>query len=228
MSRYDIYRRVHKAVRACLFDATLALGRADPTDDCEVRAALARLEELLAFCETHLEHENAFIHRAMQARRPGSAKRFVEDHVHHEAAIEALRAMARAAEAAKGGARDAALHRLYRGTAAFVAENLEHMEREEAENNAVLQSAYTDAEIAAIERELVASLAPGAMMQALRWFFPAMSHGERVAMLSGMAQAPAAAREAAIGVARARLAPGEFAKLEAALDQRDAPAMVSS
>jgi hypothetical protein len=228
MSRYDIYRRVHKAVRACLFDATLALGRADPHDDCEVRTALAGLEELLAFCETHLEHENAFIHRAMEARRPGSAKRFVEDHVHHEASIEALRALSREAAAAKGEARDAALHRLYRAVAVFVAENLGHMEREEAENNAVLQSAYSDAEIAGIERELVASLAPGAMMQALRWFFPAMSHGERVGMLAGMAQAPAAAREAAIGVARARLSPGAFAKLEAALAQREEVATVSS
>jgi hypothetical protein len=228
MSRYDIYRRVHKAVRACLFDATLALGRADPHDDCELRAALASLEELLAFCETHLEHENAFIHRAMEARRPGSARHFVEDHVHHEASIESLRAMARAAAAAQGEARDAALHRLYRALAVFVADNLEHMEREEAENNAVLQSAYTDVEIAGIERELVASLAPGAMMQALRWFFPAMSHAERVGMLAGMAQAPAAAREGALGVARARLAPGEFAKLAAALAQREEVATVSS
>jgi hypothetical protein len=228
MSRYDIYRRVHKALRACLFDATLALGRADSQDDCEVRAALARLEELLAFCEMHLEHENAFIHRAMEARRPGSARRFVEDHVHHEAAIEALRAQSRELQAAKGEGRDAALHRLYRAVAVFVAENLEHMEREEAENNAVLQSAYADAEIAAIERALVASLAPGAMMQALRWFFPAMSHGERVGMLAGMAQAPAAARAGAIGVARARLAPEEFARLEASLAQREEPATVSS
>ena len=228
MSRYDIYRRVHKAVRACLFDATAALGRADPHDDCEVRAALARLEELLVLCESHLEHENAFIHRAMEARRPGSARRFVEDHVHHEASIEALRARARELEAAHEEDRDAALHGLYRAVALFVAENLEHMEREEAENNAVLQDAYTDSEIAAIERTLVAALAPGQMMQALRWFLPAMQHGERLAMLAGMAQAPAPVREAALGIARTRLDPADFARLASALAQREPAATLSS
>ncbi|HSN21211.1 MAG TPA: hemerythrin domain-containing protein [Usitatibacter sp.] len=228
MSRYDIYGRVHKAVRACLFDATQALGRADPADDCEVRGALARLEEMLAFCELHLEHENEFVHRAMEARRPGSAGRCIEDHVHHEASIDALREAAGEVGAAAGNARGAALHALYRKVAVFASENLEHMEREEAENNAVLQSAYSDAEIAAIERELVASLPPGVSMQTLRWFLPAMCHPERVAMLAGMAGAPAQAREAAWGIARSRLAREDLAKLEAALAQREAVATLTS
>ncbi len=229
MSRYDIYRRVHKAVRACLFEATAAIGRADPDDDCEVRSALARLEELLAFCETHLEHENEHIHRAMEARHPGSAQRCLEDHVHHERSIDALRGLADAVmRSARGEARDTALHELYRAAATFTAENLEHMEREESQNNAVLHAAYTDAEIAAIERALVASLAPGEATQALRWFLPSISHPERAAMLAGMADAPAAARDAAMAIARTRLAAEDLAKLERALAQREPAAMLSS
>lgn len=216
MKRFDIYARPHKALRAAMAETLVAVGRADPADDCEMREALARLSELLALCEAHAQLENDFVHRAIDERRAEASCAFAAEHVQQAGEIAALRELA--------------LHRdprLYRQLAAFVADNLRHMEDEETRANALLSELFTDEEIEAIERRLVASKAPGEMMEALRWMLPAMHHGERVALLGGMRAAPAAVFEAALAVARSHLPARDVAKLEGALAQRE-PAMLES
>ena len=81
--RFDVYSTIHKGIRAFLFDTIAVVGSMDSADADEVAAALAQARELLAFCQGHLEHENEFIHPAMQARRPDSAVRTADDHVAH-------------------------------------------------------------------------------------------------------------------------------------------------
>jgi hypothetical protein len=64
----------------------------------------------------------------------------------------------------------------------------------------------------------VASIAPQDMMALLGWFMPALSAPERAGMLGGMrASAPAPAFEAALAIARQRLAPAEMQRLSADL-----------
>ncbi len=227
MSRRDLYAVVHKGLRAFLCDTLVAVGRVDPADACAVRETLAGLAELLAFCASHVRHENAFIHPAMESRRPGSAAACLEEHAHHEAAIEALRQLASEVLDAPPDARAAPVRRLYRALAVFVADNLAHMEAEESLNNQVLWSAYTDAEIAGIEAALVGSLPPGQAMQGLRWMLPAAAPAEREAMLARMPSSPPAAREAALAVARAHLAERDYARLEGALAGRAAATLSS-
>ena len=208
MKRYDIYARPHKALRAMMADTMVALGRADTADDCEMREATARLEELLAFCEAHAALENEFVHRAIEARRPEASCIFAVEHAEQAGEIAELRELA------------ASRHpRLHRRVALFVAKNLLHMEEEESGGNALLWELFSDAEIVAIERRLVASKAPDETMQALRWMLPAMTHAERVGMLSGLRAAPRPVFEGALAVARTHLAPKEMARLESALQR---------
>lgn len=203
MSRRDFYARPHKALRALMADTMVALGRADPADECEVRDAHARLDEMLASCEKHAVLENEFVHRALDARAEGAARRFADDHLEHAQAIDALR------EAARARAPD-----LYRRVAAFVAENLLHMDAEEREGNALLWRHFTDAELDAIEGRLVASIPPGDKMQALRWMLPALAHPERVELLQSLRHAPGGAFEGALALARMHLPGADFERLE--------------
>jgi hypothetical protein len=214
--RRDLYGRGHKALRAWMADTLVALGRTDPDADCEVRDALARLDELLGFCETHAALENDFIHRALELRCEGASYALAAEHFGRSVAIEELRALAarRAPD-------------LYRRFSAFVADNLVHMESEEHLGNALLWRHFSDAELEAIETRLAASIPPGRAMQSLRWMLPAMSHPERVAMLEGMRGASPAAFEAAFALGRMHLPPACFDKLEAALSQRE-PATLAS
>ena len=74
-----------------------------------------------------------------------------------------------------------------------MAENLEHMHHEETEHNAVLWDAYSDAELEAIERALIASVAPDEMAAVARWMLPAMTAPDRAAKLTEMQAGDAAA-----------------------------------
>jgi len=134
------------------------LGSTDPADGTEVAAALEMLERLLALCELHLKDENEFVHPALERARPGSAARIAAEHVHHAEAIADLRDLAGLVGHGREGARAAALARLYRALALFVADNLQHMHVEETTHNPVLWAEYSDAELVAIEQALVASI----------------------------------------------------------------------
>lgn len=187
--RRDIYRNVHKALRACMCDTLTRVGRLDGGDAQEVREVLGQVRGMAAFCAGHLEHENKFVHTAMEARLPGSSELTAADHGHHVVACEKLLAFADAAELADGAARDAAILQLYRYLALFVGENLTHMNIEETENNATLWATYADTELIEIEQAIVTSLSPEEKMASARWMVPALNPEERAELLKGMMQA---------------------------------------
>lgn len=210
MSRVDLYARPHKALRAMMAQVLVAVGQADPSDEGEVREAQARLAELLGLCEGHMQVENEFIHRAIDGKRPGAACALAAEHAQHAAAIDALRAAS--------GAR---APDLYRRLAGFVAENLQHMEHEEREGNAILHALFTDAELEAIEQRIVGAVPPAEKMQMLRWMLESLCHAERVALLADLRRAPGPVFEAAMAVARTHLEPVAADRLEAALELSD-------
>jgi hypothetical protein len=217
--RWDGYRDIHKALRLFMCDTLTRVGRADPGDTDEVGAALAQVSELMDLCELHVKDENDFIHPALERAQPGSAARIAAEHVTHLERIADLRDLAVFTDTTRGEARAAALFRLYHALALFVAENFEHMHVEEATHNPVLWAHYSDADLIAIEHELVASIPPQAMVKALHWFLPALNAPERLAMLGGMrAGMPEPAFQGVLDIARRTLAPADHAKLLRGLD----------
>jgi hemerythrin-like domain-containing protein len=217
-ARYDIYLQIHKGLRSFMMHTLEQLGRMDAWDECETAEVLAQLRALLGLCRLHLEKENRFLHVAMEARRPGSTAKIALEHVHHQRSIESLEAAAREVERAAGAARAEAALRLYRALALFVAENFEHMHVEESANNAVLWEDYEDDELEAIERALVASVAPEEMAAVARWMLPAMSAPERAAKLADMRPAmPPRAFAGILAMLKAQLSERDWYKLGTAL-----------
>lgn len=216
--RYDIYAHIHKAIRRMMFDTLNKVGSMDRDDAQDVAAGLGQVRLLAAFCRGHLQHENDFIHTAMESRRPGSTRQIAGEHEHHLWAIGQLEAHAAAAEQTSGAARQAALSKLYRYLGVFIGENLLHMNVEETEHSAVLWATHSDAELAAIERALVASLEPHESMVSMQWMIPALNPHERAAKLGGIRQhAPAPMFDALMGMARKELTGRDFGKLSTAL-----------
>ncbi|AMO22912.1 hypothetical protein GCM10027034_34140 [Ramlibacter solisilvae] len=217
--RLDLYSGIHKALRALMADTLLAVGRMDPADEQDVGQASARVAELLAMCHSHLEHENEFVHRAMEARAPGSTAQAERDHRGHLKSLAELTQAVEALRLAPAAQRAGIAQALYRQLALFVAENFEHMNVEETAHNAVLWARYTDAELQGIHDALVASIPPQEMMLVMRWMVPQLNPAERAGMLGGMkANAPAAAFEAVLDTVRPHLTPREWDKLARALE----------
>lgn len=224
--RVDLYAAIHKTMRLWMCGTLTRVGSTDPADAMQVGETLAAVRSLLDGCIAHLTRENEFLHPAMERARPGTSAQIAGEHVEHVDAVEELAELAMRVEAAQGPARAAALHHLYRSLALFVAENFEHMHYEETEHNAVLWAHYTDDELLALERRLIAAIPPEVMMGLLHWMLPAVAAPERLAMFTDMrAHAPGEAFQAVVSLARARLTPGEWVKLARGLDIPPAPQM---
>ena len=99
MSRHDLYGPIHKGLRLALCDLTTRLGRTDFADAAEKAEMLAALRRQLVLGASHLHHEEAQIHAALEARAPGSTLTLDADHDHHRRAFEALEAEMAAVEA---------------------------------------------------------------------------------------------------------------------------------
>jgi hypothetical protein len=217
-ARFDMYAFIHKALRAMMAEAVVAIGRLDVNDAEESAQTLAQLRTLLAACTSHLEHENEFVHPAIEARVPGASAPTAEDHVHHLAQIAAIEAGIAALEQAGVPARPAAAHALYLQLTTFVADNFLHMQVEERDNNAALQAAYTDAELVAIHDRLIASIPPQEMAATLRWMLPNLSAPERAALVGSLALAmPREAFSGVLTLARQNLDARDWLKLMVAL-----------
>ena len=99
-----------------------------------------------------------------------------------------------------------------------MAENLEHMHHEETAHNALLWEAYSDAELQAIERALVASVAPDEMAVVARWMLPAMTAADRAAKLTEMQPAlPPQAFAGIMAMLKGQLSERDWYKLGSAL-----------
>lgn len=227
--RMDMYSGIHKAVRACMADTLVALGRVDVDDLAELEAGIARVTALMDFCESHLRHENEHVHRAIEARAPGAAEAVAHDHEEHAAHIARLRELARLLQQGRPAVRPAAAQQLYRELSLFVAENLRHMHVEETAHNAVLWARYTDAELVAIHDALVASIPPEEMMGISRWMLPAMNPAERLMLLADIqSKVPPEALQAMLDVVRPHLDEREWAHVCRGLGLPPAPGLVAA
>jgi iron-sulfur cluster repair protein YtfE (RIC family) len=184
--RYNLYLGIHKALRGFMCDTLTRVGRVDAADADELAATLAQLDTLLLLCTAHIEHENDFLHSAIEARQPAGSARTASEHVEHFESIAMLRAQSDALAVAPAGARAVLALRLYRQLALFVAENFEHMHIEETANAATLWAHYSDAELHAIHDRLLATLAPQQHLLVARWMVPAMNPAERAGLFGAM------------------------------------------
>ncbi|HET8869543.1 MAG TPA: hemerythrin domain-containing protein [Aquabacterium sp.] len=216
--RLNLYQSVHKGLRAFMADTLTRVGSTDTADSDECQGTLTQLRTLLDVCQAHLEHENHFIHTAMEQRQAGSAKRCKGEHVEHESHIAQLRQMSDVAESASALQRVEAWGDLYQALSGFVAENYEHMLLEERQHNQVLWKHYTDEELHEIHGALVSSIPAEEMAIHFRWMVPHLSHPERLAMLSGMKQGmPAHVFKAQMDIARSLLSEQSWSKLVGAM-----------
>jgi hypothetical protein len=227
--RFNIYTLIHKGLRACMADALLAVGRMDPDDGADVASAAATVRGLLAFARSHLQHEEDWIHPALEAGRSGSSEETQADHVEHLEALAALEVSLRALEGSTGAARAGAALRLYRQLALFVADNFHHMHVEETENHATFVECFSDDEVIALSDRLVASLTPEEKATAMRWMLPFANAAERVGVLAKIREtAPPPAFEALLALVRPHLSARDVAKLDLALGAHREPAALAA
>jgi len=228
-TRFNLYAGIHKAMRAMLADTLHRIGRTDPDNPEEVADTAQAVAQMLAFCHSHVQHENTFVHTALESRCAGVTQTVAHDHTGHLHHIAELGRLAASLAEASTQERAASLQSLYLLFALFVADNLAHMHVEETALNNALWASHTDAEILAIHDALVATIPFEETLWTMRWMLPHLHAGERLAVLQGMKAggAPAEAIQAVLEAARPHLNECEWAQLLRGLGQAPVPGLVA-
>ncbi|MCU0267701.1 MAG: hemerythrin domain-containing protein [Acidimicrobiales bacterium] len=216
----DLYRDIHKAIRAELFAVTHAAGRTDPADRA-ARADLARhVADVMQLLVEHAEHEDGPIQPVLEAHRPDLGARIAADHTVLEHRIETLRAQA--AELVEGcdGDERGALHRLYVELASFTSAYLAHQDLEERIVMPALEVAVGVPGVAAIHGAIVGPMPPEELLRSLALMLPAMNIDDRAEFFAGFASAaPAEVVEAVWGLAEQVLEPADVTALATRVDR---------
>lgn len=213
-SRLDIYTGIHKAQRAMMANALLALGRADYADDAAFKRTLQMIQDLLEFSASHLLYENKWIHPAIEACAPGSSMSVGQEHAEHDQKITDMSIVVRLIRDTGPDGRALVARELYRELALFIGANFQHMHIEETVHNAVLWAHYSDAELAELQERLVADIPPREKLFHARWMIPFMNPAERAAQMTKIRQtAPAAAFLAVLQTVKPHLSCDEWQHL---------------
>jgi hypothetical protein len=213
---HDLYRDIHKGIRAELFATTVQAGSLDPGDDA-ARVALARrvrgVRELLV---AHAAHEDTHVQPLLEEHTPALAGEVARAHARIETTLVVLDDAADAAMRAPAVEQRPRVHELYLDLALFTATYIEHEEVEERLVMPALEAAVGVDTVIAVHGAIVGSLPPDEMASSLAIMLPAMNVEDRTELLAGMqATAPATAFA------------GVWALARSVLDERDTAAVAA-
>jgi hypothetical protein len=213
--QFDLYRDVHKGIRAELFAVTEEAGRVDPClpDD---RAALAtHVADVAELLHAHARHED-FVRPALEAHLPDLAAQMDAEHEILESHLDTITTRARV-EVTESSARRLA-HDLYLDLATFTRDYLTHQDVEEAVVMPALESAIGVEAVLGIHEAILASIPPERFARVLAVMLPAMNIDDRSELLAGVrVSAPPEAFDSAWSLTGSVLPASEHTALAARL-----------
>jgi len=210
----DLYRDIHKGIRAELFAVTSSAGSIDPGVRNDRAAVAGHVHSLAAVLESHAHHEDAVIEPALEQHLPDLAAQISDDHERIEASFARIVDLADSVVDAPDREQRRLTQLLHLDLARFTGTYLAHQDLEEREVMGRLQGAVGEDEVLRMHTAIVGSIPPDEMARSLAFMLPAMNADDRADLLGGMRMgAPEEAFEAVVGLARSVLLPADFGVL---------------
>jgi len=214
----DLYRDIHKAIRAELFSVTTEAASLDPSLGL-ARAGLTRhLRDVVAFLVDHAEHEDAAIQPVLERELPDLAEQVAVDHQTLEARMEDLLAIAEEAAVLDAPDPGHRVHRVHLAVASFTGAYLEHQDVEERVIMPALEEVVGVEAVVGIHQAILSAIPPQDMAKSLALMLPAMNIDGRAELLGGMrAGAPAEVFDGVWSLAGSVLDPADVRALASRL-----------
>lgn len=191
MTTYDFYSPIHKGLRLEMARLLTRLGSVDPHDAAETQLVLAELGTYLNMAASHLNDEDLVIHPALERRSPVSTAQIAANHKHHRPDFAELRSQMTEVVRATDEDRPSVMHHLYLRYSRYMADDLRHLHDEETVTLPVLQTTFSDAELLAMEAEILSIVPLEQLVAFLRLMLPAMNLAEKINFMSALrANAP--------------------------------------
>lgn len=214
----DLYRDIHKGIRAELFAVTNAAGNIDAADSVDRGAVAEHVDAVVDLLVAHAEHEDAQIQPVLETEVPELAEQIASDHGRLEIRMDLLRDLAGSVVAASETGQRSAVQHLYLELGSFAGAYLEHQDLEERVVMPALDSAIGFDAVVGIHEAIISSIPPHELAASLAVMLPAMNVDDRVEMLGGMrAGAPPEAFGDIWSLAGSVLAPADHAAVAARL-----------
>ena len=213
---FDLYRDIHKGIRAELFAITSTAGRIDPVDRFDRIALAGHIGSVAGVLTMHAEHEDSAIDPVLGVHMPDIAEQIERDHRLLDARFATVVDLAQSTVDADVVDQRRLGHLLYLELTGFTSAYLAHQLVEEHVVSPALEQAIGPEAVAGIHMQIVGSIPPDVMAQSLAFMLPAMNIDDRAELLGGMRMAaPPEAFAAVTGLARSVLAADDFAALAA-------------
>jgi hypothetical protein len=210
----DLYRDIHKGIRAELFAITTTAGNIDPTDPLDRGALADHVMSVAAVLESHAHHEDAVVDPVLQTHLPDLASDINDDHERLEATFASITDLACSVVDSPIGDERRLAQLLHLDLARFTSAYLAHIDLEERVVMQRLEHLLGIEAIAAMHGAIVSSIPPDEMASSLAFMLPAMNVDDRAELLGGIRMAaPPEAFDATLGLARSVLRPGDFTAL---------------
>jgi hypothetical protein len=211
---FNLYRDIHKGIRAELFAVTQTAGSIDPADRAARTALAARVTNMATILEGHAEEEDRHVQPPTELYLPDVADVIAGDHERFELRVQDFTALANDTVNASGPAQRTLLEQLYMELASFTGVYLGHQNVEERVVMPALERALGVEGCLAIHAAIVASIPPVQMARGLAVMLPAMNIDDRAEVLGGMQQhAPPDVFAGVWGLAGSVLPAGDYAEL---------------
>ncbi len=189
---HDFYGPVHKGLRLAQSQMLARLGACDGRDTEVLTRLIDDLVSLMHLSEHHMENEERWVHTALEARAPGATARLAQGHQRFRRNAEDIEALVGQVEATYPEARGPFMKQLYLAYSLAMAEDFDHMAEEEQLILPILQSLFTNAELAGIEDRIVSAIPAEQKIAYGRFMIPAATQDERVCLLDAIrANSPA-------------------------------------
>jgi len=214
----DLYRDIHKGIRAELFDVTLAAGRVDPGCRADRAAVAGHVLSVGQVLEMHAHHEDLHVEPALLEHAPSLADQISTDHHVLEARFNFVTELAQATVDAVVADQRRLTHLLYLELSGFTSAYLAHQLVEERVVMPAIEQAIGPQGALGLHIAVVSSIPPDVMARSLAFMLPAMNIDNRTELLTGMKMsAPPEAFNAVMGLASSVLEPADFTALAARL-----------
>jgi len=206
----DLYRGIHKGIRAELFAVVGEAGRVDASDEQGLAALDGQVRAVANLLEVHAATEDQHIGPVLDEHVPVIAERIAADHESFGHRVGSLCNLATEVRGVSGNRNDA-VHELYIELASFTGTYLLHQDLEERVINPALEDAIGVDGMLSIHHAVIANMPPQELITGLSVMLPAMNIEDRTAMLGGIkASAPAPAFAAVWSLAGSVLTPFDF------------------
>jgi len=177
--RYNTFYQVHKALRAMLYETAAELQRTDFNIEEEVTSVIANITTVVDIFDKHAYNEDHFVFPAVEQYEPSVVDSFEQEHVRDHELSTQLRTLINIYGSLKADEERIQLgSALRKAFVDFLAFNLVHMAKEEDIINNLLWRYYTDAQIRAIEKQIIAMQTPESTAVVWKWMLRGLSNRE--------------------------------------------------